>query len=259
MGHERLPLLPRSEKWRDIVSDVALTATNECTADEVVRKTTKAIDSRFRRLHLDHGVQDAFSFLLALSVAARSKTPEATLAKYGINLDERSATPLALAQVLSSFMEKKGASLEYSELAKSAAVRALAKFFRQESLQRDIFDTTADPFVVWRKASDGSGFSVLARQFFCSLTTEYLRYFLDREASAVLLSVEAREAFQNNLEDHIDRITRHSFEVSKIAQSFAAGWYNKNATEELPCRRNALKFLAIALNKIRDALRREEA
>lgn len=259
MGHERLPLLPKSEKWRKIVSDVALTATNECTAEEVIKKTAQAIDHRFRLLHLDPGVQDVFSFLLVLTIAARSNTPLISLSKHGVNLQGEQATPLSLAEALSSFIRREGASMEYSELARGAAARALANFYHQESMQLGLFGARDDPFSVWRKASDGGGFSTLARQFFSALTTDYLKYFLGREASAVLPSVEHREAFQSNLEAHIERVTRHSFEVSKIAQSFAAGWYNKNATEKLPSRRKVLGFLSIALNKIRDSLGREAA
>ena len=224
-----------------------------------MQKTAQAIDSRFRRLHLDPAIQDAFYFLLALTVAARSNKPLANLAKYGVNLHEMPATPISLTKALSYFIRKEGVSLEYSALAKGAAARALAEFYHQENLQLGLFGARDDPFVVWRKASDGTGFCVLARHFFSALTTEYLKYFLDREASAVLPSVDAREDFQSNLEAHIDRVTRYSFETSKIAQSFAAGWYNKNATEELPSRKKAAGFLSIALNKIRDSLRREEA
>ena len=258
MGHERLPHLPKSEKWQKIVFDIASTAENECTAEEVIGKTTQAIDSRFRRLHLDPGIQDAFHFLLILTVAARSRNPDDTLVKYGINLEEKTATPLNLAQAMSSFMRKGIGSLEYLELAKCAATNALTKFYRQESSQLDIFRNRDDPFTIWRKASDGGGFCLLARQFFSSFTTEYFKYFLDREASAVLPTVESREIFQSNLESHVDRITRHSFEVSKITQSFAAGWYNKKVIKEPPSRKNIAGFLSIAFNKIRDSLGRRE-
>ncbi len=258
MGHERLPSLPKSEKWQEIVSDVAATASNERTTEEVIQKTAKAIDSRFRRLHLDPSIQDAFYFLLILTVAARSNDPNATLSDYGIKLQGKSATPLNLAQSMSSFLRKEPASVEYLELAKSAATIALTKFYRQESSQLDLFKSRDDPFSIWRKASDGRGFCLLARQFFSAFTTEYFKYFLDREASAVLPTVEAREAFQTNLEAHVDRITRHSFEVSKIAQSFAAGWYNKKVIKETPSRKMITGFLGIAFNKIRDSLSRRE-
>jgi hypothetical protein len=258
MGHERLPSLPKSEKWQKILSDVAATASNECTAEEVIQQTAKAIDSRFRRLHLDPSIQDTFHFLIILTVAARSKNPKATLSEYGINLQGKSATPLNLAQAMSSFMRREAASIEYLELAKCATTVALAKFYRQESSQLDLFGPRDDPFIIWGKASDGRGFCLLARHFFSAFTTQYFKYFLDREASAVLPTVEAREAFQTNLEAHVDRITRHSFEVSKITQSFAAGWYNKKVIKETPTRKMITGFLSIAFNKIRDSLVRRE-
>jgi len=259
MGHERLPLLPKSKKWRDIVSAIALTATNERTTKEVVEKTAEAIDTRFRRLHLDPSVQDAFYFLLALSVAARSEAPQTALVDQGIDLHGKMATPIGLVQALSSFMRREGSSLENFELAKDAVAKALGEFFRHERSKPDLFEESDDPFTVWRKASDGGGFCVLARQFFSSLTTDYIQYFLDREASAILPSVEAREKFGSELESHIDQVTRYSFETSKITQSFAAGWYNKHATKNLPSPKETRRFLSIALNKIRDSLRREAA
>lgn len=259
MGHERLGLLPKSERWRDIVSDIALTATGECSTEQIVEEIAKAIDSRFRRLHLDPGVQDAFSFLLSISVAGRADSPQDVLRELGIDLHGKAATPLCLTQALSNFMRKEKGSLEFSELARIAAGQALAEFYIEKTRQPDLLGATDDPFGVWNKASDGAGFCVLARQFFSHLTTGYISYFLDREASAALPSVEARETLQGNLETHVDRVTRHSFETSKIAQSFAAGWYNKNATEVLPSREKARGFLGIAFNKIRDSLGREVA
>ena len=257
MGHERLGLLPKSKKWRAIVSKIALTATSESNARDVVEKTAEAIDGRFRRLHLDPSIQDVFSFLLTLSVAARSDTPQAFLADNGIELQGKPATPLSLAHALSAFVNREGVSLEYSELAKAAADKALAKFYQQETSQLDLFGMKSDPFNIWHKASDGGGFSILAREFFSALTTGYIKYFLDREASAVLPSLQARSKFQINLETHIEKVTSHSFETSKIAQSFAAGWYNKNAIHKLPSRRKTAGFLSVALNKIRDSLGRE--
>lgn len=257
MGHERLGLLPKTRKWRAIVSDIALSAGNKGAAQQVVQKTAEAIDGRFRRLHLDPSIQDAFSFLLTLSIAARSENPQRFLASHGIELQEKPATPLNLTQALSSYLRKDG-SLEYAELATIAVSRALAKFYQQGTRQPDLFGSKKDPFNVWRIAANGGGFSVLSREFFSALTTCYIKYFLDREASAALPSLYARSLFQTNLEDHIDKLTSHCFETSKIAQSFAAGWYNKNAIQELPSHRKTVNFLSVSLNKIRDSLRREE-
>lgn len=227
-------VLPKTERWRNIVNDIAQTATGECSPGEVTAKIAKAIDARFRQLHLDPGVQDAFSFLLAVSIAGRSDFPQKALASLGIDLGERNATPLALTQALSKFIDRNNGSLEYAELARIAAGQALAHFYNEESRQPDLLDPSADPSQIWRAASDGGGFCVLARQFFSNLTSEYLKYFIDREASAVLPSIEARTSLQNAIEAHVDRVIRHSFETSKITQSFAAGWYNKNAQDSVP-------------------------
>jgi hypothetical protein len=134
----------------------------------------------------------------------------------------------------------------------------MAKFFRQESSQSSLFGHV-DPFKIWQRASDGSGFCTLSLAFFSTLTAEFLKYFLDREASAILRSVDEREAFQTNLEAHVERITRHSLEVSRITQSFAAGWYNKHAKDQTPSHKKISGFLSIALNKIRDSIAMENA
>lgn len=257
MGHERLGLLPKTKKWRMIVTEIGLSAASDSSVKDVVEKTAEAIDNRFRRLHLDPGIQDVFTFLLTITIASRSETPQEKLAKLGIDLQGRPATPLSLAQALSLFLRKEGGSPEYAELAKTAADKALANFYRQEATQPDLFGTKNDPFFIWRKASDGRGFCVLAREFFSELTSSYIKYFLDREASSVLPSLQERNIFQSNLDAHIDDVTSHSFETSKITQSFAAGWYNKHALKELPSRRKTSGFLSIALNKIRDSLDRE--
>ena len=257
MGHERLGRLPKTKRWKNIVADIALSSASDSSAIEIVEKTSDAIDSRFRRLHLDPGIQDVFSFLLTITVVSRSENPYENLTAFGVDLHGKPATPLTLAQALSTFLKRGGGSNEYAELAKSAANKALANFYRQETIQADLFGSQEEPFTVWRKASDGRGFCILAREFFSAFTTNYIKYFLDREASSAIPSLQARNLFQNNIEAHIDDVTSHSFETSKITQSFAAGWYNKNATKELPSSRKTSGFLSVALNKIRDSLSRE--
>lgn len=259
MGHERVGVLPKSDRWRKIVSDIAHLPESNFSVENIVEKTAQALNDRLRRLHLDEGIQDVFTFLLILSISAKSNEPTKYLSTYGFDLGGKPATPLFLAHILSSYSIHENASQEYFELAKNAAIRTLADYYSQESRQQDIFYPVDDPFIVWRKTSDGSGFCVFARKFFTHLTSSYIRYFLDREASVELPTIEERERFQNNLKIHIERMNHHSFETSKITQSFTAGWYNKYTKEGLPERDNILSFLQVAFNKIRDSLNREDA
>jgi hypothetical protein len=94
--------------------------------------------------------------------------------------------------------------------------------------------------------------------FFAKFTERYLNYFLEREASAVSKTIEQRELLQKQLRDQIDTVSRHAFETAKIAQSFAAGWYNRHAKEKVPPDDEIAGFLAIAFGKLREDLRREK-
>jgi hypothetical protein len=95
--------------------------------------------------------------------------------------------------------------------------------------------------------------------FFGKFTERYIKYFLDREASAQLPSIEARERFATSLERHIDALARHSFETTKITQSFAAGWYNKHARQSRPNQQTVVAFLSFAMGKLREELLRESS
>jgi hypothetical protein len=95
--------------------------------------------------------------------------------------------------------------------------------------------------------------------FFGKFTERYIKYFLDREASAQLPSIEARDRFAVSLERHIDALARHSFETTKITQSFAAGWYNKHARQSRPDRQAVAAFLSFAMGKLREELLRESS
>ena len=67
-----------------------------------------------------------------------------------------------------------------------------------------------------------------------------------------------RDVFQKQLKDQIDAVSRHAFETAKIAQSFAAGWYNRHAKDKVPADDEIAGFLAIAFGKLREDLRREK-
>ena len=85
-----------------------------------------------------------------------------------------------------------------------------------------------------------------------------MNYFLEREASAVSKTIEQRDVFQKQLKDQIDAVSRHAFETAKIAQSFAAGWYNRHAKDKVPADDEINGFLAIAFGKLLEDLRREK-
>lgn len=257
MGHERVGLLPKSKRWRDVVQEIAGVGGGGVDVAGIVRQTTENVRDRLDDIRRDDSLLAAFKFLVALAVSSKSPSPAEALHDLGIDVPV-DPSPIALAKALQRWMPADAASMEYAEIARGAAVDAIAAWSeRAERPENNLFGVAPQPFEVWRTAADGAGFCEFSRIFFGRFTERYLNYFLEREASAVLPSIEQRERFSEEMSRHVDDVSRHAFETAKIAQSFAAGWFNKHALEGLPSDASMRGFLRHALGKLREELRRE--
>ena len=67
-----------------------------------------------------------------------------------------------------------------------------------------------------------------------------------------------RDGFGERLDGHVEQVSQHAFETARIAQSFAAGWFNRNARDGVPDREATARFLSVAFGKIRGELLRED-
>ena len=257
MGHERISLLPKTQKWLDISQQIAGMYASETEIADIAQQTIQKVRSRFRYITEDNGVLGAFQFLVNLAVASREENPQAWLLDIGIELPNN-PTPFSFAKAVSAWIAPKRDSLEYSEIAQKAAGDAISSWYDQnQPTMGNLFKSLEDPFEVWRKAGNGAGFCELSRLFFAKFTQRYLEYFLEREASAALGGMDEGVEFKQQLEKHVDTISLHAFETAKIAQSFAAGWFNNNATEGVPSEKKIKGFLSFAFGKMRDELQRE--
>ncbi|RJP26643.1 MAG: hypothetical protein C4520_00500 [Candidatus Abyssobacteria bacterium SURF_5] len=255
MGHERVGRLPKSQCWRNIVDTIAASAYSaEPLTATLAAKTIENVKHRFFAIHKDKGVQAAFAYLISL---ATDHLPETEgLASPETRLNEN-PSPIRLAKQLNEWVRKHASSNEYAEIACRAGADSIAEWTKASSRQRSLFDDSMDAKTVWSKSASARGFCEVARTFFASFTERYLRYFLEREASATLPSLKAREEFSKNLHTHIDSVSKHAFETSKITQSFAAGWFNNHALKSRPSDREIEGFLAIAFGKIQEEMQRE--
>jgi hypothetical protein len=248
MGHERLGILPKTQKWRVIVSEVASVETGGVNVSAIADQTLAAIGSKYSDLGSDESVRAAFSFLV--DIARSASSPETAPA-----ISDK--TPLALVLELSKRIHMTGDSLEARELVIRAAADALSTWHRDNSTgQSSLFGDTAQQSG-WNGLGNGAGFCEISRLYFSKLTERYLNYFLEREASAVISDLGARERFKSRLSEHVSDVSRHSFESAKITQSFAAGWFNKHAIAKTPSEAQVKKFLAYAFQKMREEFRRE--
>ncbi len=254
MGHERIGLLPRSNEWRELVTEIGDVGADAGSIPKLADRTLHQVRQRLDGLEQDSGLHAAFSFLLGLC-RSESKSPGSDQGP-AIDLDHNPSA-LEIARRLGAWVDANTDSLEYAELAKRSGADAIAYWTKQCSHQQDLFDIDQTAAQVWRNAATGSAFSEISRVFFGKTLERYLKYFLEREASTQFHRIEDRNAFSENLERHVDSVAQHAFEASKITQSFAAGWYNKNARDAVPTRHETRGFLSLALSKLRQELHRE--
>ena len=251
MGHERLGALPHTLQWRSVVAKLTMFP-NEENVSEIADSTISNVQKRFQQIHQDTGVIAAFKFLIALS---RSSVSDESESPY-IDLSQN-PSPLRISAILAQWINANAESLEYANLAQKAAIDTIAKWTRQQKLQQPIFPEYGLAVDMWRKSGEGREFCNVARMFFAKFTEGYLKYFLDREASAVIPKIQTREKFSLCLEKHIDLVSNHAFETARITQSFAAGWYNNHARRRMPTNQEIEGFLGLAFGKIREELKRE--
>lgn len=258
MGHERIGFLPKTKRWSEIVDQLSSFSPENDTVEKIAQKAIKNVRTRFKNIERDRGVIAAFKFLLLLAQASVEKNPARFIIESDIKLPDE-VTPFQIAKAINKWVLDRKDSNEYAELAKSAAIDAVSEWYRvNRGHQKSLFETDEDPYNVWEKASSGSGFSELSRLYFSKFTEKYLKYFLEREASDSIQNLSSRIYFNKRLEEHIEVISKHAFDISKITQSFAAGWYNKNAIKRTPSDRQITGFLSLAFGKIRSELLREE-
>ena len=258
MGHERVNVVPKTERWKAILEKLESLYTSDIPVSEIAEQTLRNVRNRYSTLAQDPSVQGAFAFLVALSNACGSSDARKVLETAGIKVPEN-PTPLSVVKALKDHLPSHIANTEYGQLAVSAAADAIVQWYRDNSSkQESLFKASPQFFENCRALAEGKGFCEISRVFFGKLTERYLNYFLDRAGSSAFRSLEERQRFQADLRQYADSVSQHAFETAKITQSFSAGWFNKNARERIPGSKEIRGFLSHAFGKMKEELRIEE-
>lgn len=256
MGHERLGLLPKTKRWTELVDLISsYSSESNVNVEDVARKTLGNVQQQIARLDADTGIKSTFYFLVYLSYAAKSPDPLAFLESIGITLSNK-PSHLQIMRALDKWIAPHTDSQEYVALARQAAFDTICTWHQKNNAtQLSLFETN-EFSQVWENASTGSGFCEVARIYFSKFTERYLNYFLEREASSVIPNVAERNHFKKNMSSYIEDVSLHAFEIAKITQSYAAGWFNKHAKDQCPSTRTIDDFLSYASKKIRSEITR---
>jgi hypothetical protein len=252
MGHERIGFLPKTQSWKHIIDQLAQFNNNPDIVSQIADRTLENIRRQYNNMPYDESVIKALQFLTILSFSAKEKNQENFLMNNGITAMDLSL--FTLARCAKRYITTDTGSLEVNKIACDAVLESIAKFEHQNKTdQADLFTENNDN-TVWSKIGNGSNFCELARGFFASFTDRYLRYFIEREAAHCIDNFEKLENFKKTL---YAQISQHSYEASKIMQSFAAGWFNKYAKSGMPNNDEIKGFLKLSFEKMREEFRRE--
>lgn len=257
MGHERVGYLPKTKSWNQVVASIREFSDIESGADSIAKQTLKTVKSRFLNISDDPAFNASFKCLVLLSYANRTNDPYQFLAQHGLQLSADGGL-FQLVAATQRLMEHQKGSKEYGALATKALIDTINKWVKSNEPGASLFTSEKNLMNSWRKAANGEGFCEVSREFFSQFTTQYLRYFLDRAASANVNSIEQSNQLSDAIRRHTSDISTHAFETAKIAQSFAAGWFKNHATKEMPSDRKIKGFLSIVTKKFYDEFSREQ-
>lgn len=258
MGHKRLGYLPRTKAWKLIIEQLGGYALGVTECNSIAKNTLKNVQWRYSGLTNDPSINSAFEYLVHVSIAFQKENPLKYLKEKNI-LEKEELSLIKIARGALTYKSDKVESHEYQSFARQAAIDAINNWYGDNIEHgRSLFNENVDPAAVFNKAGNGGGFCELSRLYFSKLTERYLKYYLDREASTKITNLNQRNKFAGEIEKRVNDISIHAFETSKITQSFAAGWFNRNVKDEVPQTKEIKYFLRRAFGKMKSELLREE-
>jgi hypothetical protein len=110
---------------------------------------------------------------------------------------------------------------------------------------------------VWQKTGTGAAFCEMARSFVADFTEKQLRYYIEREAARAINDFGLLKTFNETLTKQTNEISTHAVEISKLMQSFSAGWFNLHSVSAIPSDEQLKSFIGYSFHKMREEFRME--
>lgn len=255
MGHERIGFLPKTKRWNAIAQQLSLYEGKSISSTKIAQDTLSCIQTSYKKLPYDESVTKAIKFLVLLSISAKHEDQVQFLNQNGFAVNN-SVSLFSLLSSARCYITTEKGSLEVNKIVKDSILQAITTYEReQQQGQISLFEGNGKE--VWKDVCSGSAFCELARSFFAALTDRHLKYYVERAAACEINDLYKLQKFKSDLSNLSETISHHAFETSKIMQSFAAGWFNKNVSDSLPPDSSVEGFLRISFGKMREEFRRE--
>jgi hypothetical protein len=255
MGHIRLPSLPKTKRWGEVV---ALLGSDSGTVAAIAAATLDAIDKRFVASGVDPGLVRVVWLLSKLPDAARSGSLANELGMLGVSASSSptvAGLTAELAKAIDDHFDAHHRRTDSAEMALGAAVESLTRELKQRTTT--LFPDASDVARALASIGTESQFGKLVGSFFARFTNRCLRSFVDRELPRHIgpghrfRSLADQNGFSQALEHHCQQ-------AAKIVETFAGSWWSKARHEGDLSEERTSRFVSYALQKMRDELRRGE-
>lgn len=266
MGHTRLGSIPKSQKWSAVVAQLAGPTQAPVFGDQlelsdlvadVANSSLEAASAGLRRAADDLGLSYSFYLLAQLALASREENWQDRLRNFGIHLAEGATVfdlTVELQSAVDDYLLKRGHSSDISEMAQRAVGEAVSSLAGPESIT--LFGAGRDELrSAVHSLSTKKGFGLLGQRFFGRFMAHFLNFYLSRVTAFELGGGHLQQLgdisrFNEALEEHCEQSAR-------VVRDFSSGWYSKTEYEAGIDLQNSSRFVAIALQKLRDELQRQ--
>jgi len=264
MGHQRLGEIPKTQKWKSVIEKIAGvggisvgTSGGHFEVNQIAATILEAAEGGLVESVKDPGLLSTVYLLTQIVLAARQENWQAALDRIGIKL-ETDATVFDLTAEVQRVIDvdvcRHGRPTTIGEIARQAAGETLAELTRNEAV--NLFGTGREELqLAVKKLSTKAGFSDLGQRFFGNFAARYL----DSYASRIVPGMAGTGTFESvqDFSDFQNSLRLHCFQSAKIVHDFSGEWYSKTEWEQGIDRENTGGFVAVALEKMRQELKRQ--
>jgi hypothetical protein len=265
MGHVRLGVIPKTQKWKSVVSLIASERsgsdlkTLSDNVQQIARETLNAAQVGLERAKNDLGLKYTFYLLTQIVLATRTSDWQTTLEEMGIHLsDDATIFDLTteIQTVIDDVLFEQSCSTDISEIAQQAIGEAFSSLASNQQLS--LFGNSRDELIsVINQLSTKKGFSQLGQVFFGRFIARFLNFYLSRVTAANLNTEQLTNI--GELTNFNETLQRHCEQSAKIVYDFCGQWYSKTEFQEGINLDNSSNFMAVALKKLQAELKQQEA
>jgi len=257
MGHIRLGVLPKTKRWKEVISLLGFSDDPGLIAD----KTAEAAEKGLELAKSDEGIVQTIFLLIKTIYAAKEKDFDAGLREIGISV----SPDASLLDVVSGFddsldrqLRDQGKRTDLAEMARQSALDTLMEL--AGSAAGNLFGVSKETTQAeLKKYSTTKEFGRVGQTFFGKFLNRFLDYHLSRELpnhigqNQTFKNVQECDAFKHSL-------SLHCLQTARIVKEFSGCWPSAaDYRGNLDLTNIRTRFLPVAIKKIRAELKQRSS